>query len=466
MKRTLLCIPLLLLLAAVLCLGTFAAEKVLYENDFSNPATLSDFKQYRLRWEIKNGGLCLTDTPTDTMPYGLDGSVYAHILYQPKEPLVDYIVEADYMNLQTAGGVIFRADHLAADEQADGHYGYIAFVGTKGDQGALGCSGWSGRYLGNFNVGNATTACAPGANAHVKVIVKGDRIKVDITNKDTGKSIYSYAYTIRRAANDAQWMEGTVGFRMLTALDSLGLHSVGKAHFDNLKITTANEVTLEELTTVATVETAAPIAEIDTSSVKTVYTNTFDDEIALKDFKQFGSLWGVRDGKLYLASAVRQSYVHILYSGDEALTGLADYVMEFDMYNTQSAGGGIFRSDLARADDGANGFYGYLAFVSTDGTRIALGYGKPDGNYGGNMKLSGGILQAGSNLHFTVAVKGEYLQCVVTDLDSGKELWRTIDRNVVWEKGTFGFRLLGKRKDGLNNLNTTAFDNLKISVWE
>ena len=80
MKRTLLCIPLLLLLAAVLCLGTFAAEKVLYENDFSDPATLSDFKQYRLRWEIKNGGLYLTDTPTDTMPYGLDGSVYAHIL--------------------------------------------------------------------------------------------------------------------------------------------------------------------------------------------------------------------------------------------------------------------------------------------------------------------------------------------------------------------------------------------------
>ena len=452
--------------AILLSFGAFAAETVLYENDFSDPTTLSDFKQYRFRWEIKNGGLYLTDTPTDTMPYGLESSMYAHILYQPKEPLIDYIVEADYMNLQTAGGVIFRADHLAADEQADGHYGYIAFSGTKGDRGALGCSGWSGRYLGNFNTGSAATACAPGVHAHIKVIVKGDRIKVDITNKDTGKPIYSYAHTIRRAENDAQWMEGTVGFRMLTALDSLGLRSIDKAYFDNLRITTANEVTAAELSRVVTVTEQAAPEEIDISSLKTVYTNTFDTVAALRDFTAYGSTWTVNAGRLYLSTAVKQSYVHLLYSGDTSLTGLADYVMEFDMYNTQSAGGGIIRSDLARADDGANGFYGYLAFVSTDGKKLALGYSRPDGNYGGNMKLSGGVLQAGSNLHFTIAVKGEYLQCVVTDLDSGREVWRSIDKNVVWKQGTFGFRLLSKKMGDLNNLRKTAFDNLKISVFE
>ncbi len=466
MKRDLLRICILFVLAAVLTAGAFAAETVLYENDFSNPATLSDFEQYRLRWEIKNGGLYLTDTPTDTMPYTTDDSAYAHILYVPKESLVDYIVEVDYMHLQTMGGLVFRADQQAADEQADGYYGYVAFVGTEGNRGALGGSDWSGRYLGNLHTGKVTSACTPGVSAHIRVIAKGDRIKVDITNKDTGKTIYSHAHTIRRAANDAQWVEGTVGLRMLTSLASLGLHSVGKAYFDNLKITTANEVTLAELTTVASVEEAAAISAIDTSATRTVYANTFDNASALQAFTPFGSTWEVRDGKLYLASAVKQSYVHILYSGEESLTGLSDYVMEFDMYNTQSAGGGVFRSDLARADDGGNGYYGYLAFVSTDGAKLALGYGKPDGNYGGNMKLSGACLAPGSNLHFTIAVKGEYLQCVVTDLDSGKELWCAIDKNVVWEKGTFGFRLLGKNKDGLNNLHTTAFDNLKISVWE
>ena len=466
MKQVILCLGILLLLAALLTVGVFSAETVLYENDFSDPATLADFRQYRLCWEIKDGGLYLTDTPTDTMPYAVSDAEYAHVLYVPEQPLADYIVEADYMNLQTMGGVIFRADGEAADEQADGHYGYIAFVGNSGDRGALGCSGWHGRYLGNLNVGNVTSVCTPGTNAHIRVIVKGDRIKVDITNKDTGKAIYSYAYTIRRAKNDAQWMEGTVGFRMRTALTSLGLRSVDTAYFDNLRITTANEVTAAELTTVAKVEPAAALSAIDTSDIRAIYTNAFDDAAALREFTAYGSTWTVKDGKLYLKSAVKQSYVHILYSGDELLTSLSDYVMEFDMYNTQGAGGAVFRSDLARADDSGNGYYGYLAFVSTDGTKLATGFGKPDGNYGGNIKVSSACLQAGSNLHFTIAVKGDTVQCIVTNLDSAKELWRTVDKNVVWKKGTFGFRLLGKTKGGLKNIGNTAFDNLKISVFE
>ena len=466
MKKFAALLSALLLLAALLTVTAVAAESVLYENDFSDPKTLSDFTQYRLTWEIKNGGLYLTDTPTDTMPYAVGDSMYAHILYVPAEPLTDYIVEADYMHLQTAGGLIFRADEKAADEQADGYYGYIAFIGTAGNRGALGCSGWSGKYLGNFSTGIETSACTPGTNAHIKVIVKGNRIKVDITNKDTGKAIYSYAYTIRRSSTDAQWVEGTVGFRMLTSLMSLGLNSVDKAYFDNLKITTANEVTEAEMTTIAKVEAVQAVTEIDTSNTKVVYTNTFDDATALQDFTPYGSTWVVNDGKLYLASVVKKGYTHILYSGDTALTTLTDYVMEFDMYNTQTAGGGIFRANLAKADSTTNGFYGYIAFVATTGTKFALGYGAASGDYGGNIKVSSNLITPGSNVHFRIVVKGDLLQCVVTDLDTGKELWRHIDKNVVWTAGTFGFRLLGKTTDGLDNLKMTAFDNLTVSVFE
>lgn len=466
MKKISTYLPIWLLLAAMLTVGAFAAETVLYENDFSDPATLSDFTQYRLQWEIKNGGLYLTDVPTDTMPYETDNECYAHILYVPQEPLTDYIVEADYMNLQTAGGLIFRADNRAADEQGDGYYGYLAFIGTAGDRGALGCSSWSGRYLGNLNTGKAASTCTPGVNAHIKVIVKGDKIKVDITNKDTGKTIYSYAYTIRRASNDAQWVEGTVGFRMLTSLTSLGLDSVGTAYFDNLKITTANAVTAAELTTTAAVDAAEALSAIDTSNLKTVYTNTFDTAAALQDFTPYNGTWTVKDGKLYADTVVKIGYMHILYSGKESLTNLTDYVVAFDVYNTQSAAGGIIRSDLARADSTANGFYGYIAFVSTDAAKAALGYAAPDGSYGGNIKVSSTCTAPGANVHFEIAVKGELLQCVVTDADSGKELWRHVEKNVVWSSGTFGFRVLAKNMDGRNNLKNIAFDNLTVSVFE
>ena len=90
MKRFLLCISLML---AVLTLSAFAAETVIYENDFSDPSTLRDFKQYRQEWEIKDGGLYLTETFfAEADKQSLDTS-FAHIIYQTNEKLTDYIVE-------------------------------------------------------------------------------------------------------------------------------------------------------------------------------------------------------------------------------------------------------------------------------------------------------------------------------------------------------------------------------------
>lgn len=61
MKKTTLLLSMLALMLALLAISASAAETVIYENDFSDAATLSDFKQYRAEWEIKDGGLYLTD---------------------------------------------------------------------------------------------------------------------------------------------------------------------------------------------------------------------------------------------------------------------------------------------------------------------------------------------------------------------------------------------------------------------
>ena len=127
MKKFLLCLS-VMALAALMAIGVFAAETVIYENDFSNPVTISDFVQYRMEWEIKDGGLYLTKDFIDgTSGASLDTS-FSHIIYQSNQKLTDYIIEVDYMNIQTAGGIIFRADEDKVDSQDSGFQGYVAFI--------------------------------------------------------------------------------------------------------------------------------------------------------------------------------------------------------------------------------------------------------------------------------------------------------------------------------------------------
>ena len=47
-------------LLCMLTLSALAADYVYYENDFSDVTTLSDFTQYRGKWEIVDGQLTLT----------------------------------------------------------------------------------------------------------------------------------------------------------------------------------------------------------------------------------------------------------------------------------------------------------------------------------------------------------------------------------------------------------------------
>ena len=448
------------LLAAILCLGAFAAETVIYENDFSDPATLADFKQYRIEWEIRDGGLYLTDKLDPAVPGQKPETTFSHIIYQAEKALDEYIVEVDYMNIQTSGGIIFNADKDAVGTGDSAFYGYLAFIANDATKGALGGGDTKGDWKGNINVG-APANCNLGTNAHIKVTVKGGMIHVEITNLDSGKSIYDYTYKIGSSSADANWVEGTVGLRMRAEYAANFAVSAGNAYFDNLKITTAKEAVIGEAAPVTPTEPAAGEKLIDTSRVETVYENSFDSENALADFKQYRGDWAVKDGRLCMTGAGGgQSF--ILFEGDPAITSMADYVLDVDMYNTQTQAGAIVRSNLANISDTDNGFCGYIGFISFDGKLGAFGYGKPDGSWGGNIKVSGEVVAPGSDIHLQIAVKGETVQYVITDLASGKELWSYAGTHTAHTAGSFGFRFYGKTRDGLDNKNTTL-DNLKIS---
>ena len=118
MKKLFVCV-FVFVAAFLLAIGAFASETVIYENDFSNSSTLSDFTQYRHAWEIKDGGLYATSTVIDSGT--TDG--YSHILFNPDFKLTDYIAEIDYMNAQVTGGLVFNADMNLANHTKNGFYG-------------------------------------------------------------------------------------------------------------------------------------------------------------------------------------------------------------------------------------------------------------------------------------------------------------------------------------------------------
>ena len=208
------------------CITVRAEETVIYENDFSDPSTLSDFSQYRHSWVIRGGVLRGTSSV-------LDKSVkdsFSHILYNADRSLTDYIVEVDYMNAQTTGGIVVCADGEKADHSKNGFYGYIAFGASTGTKGAFGYATPQSTWGGNINVGS--DAYSPGDDIHMKIIVKGDYVGIEMTNIATGKVVYAFNYSIGADPSHTAWRGGTVGFRL----------NGTAGYFDNFKITTADNV--------------------------------------------------------------------------------------------------------------------------------------------------------------------------------------------------------------------------------
>ena len=234
-----------LLTFAILCIGTFAAETVIYENDFSDPSTLSDFTQFRHAWEIKDGGLYATSVPL--IESANDDS--SHIIYNSNEDLADYIVEVDCMNVQSYTGLLLRTQLSKVSHARNATGGYFAYCGKDANKGAFGHATDNGKWGGEIVGG--PVLFEKGTNVHIKAIVKGDFISVEMTNLAINEVFFHYNYGVGSNANHTIWNEGTVGFRTLTT----------EAYFDNLKITTANEVEIPDNTPVEDYKEGISFAE-------------------------------------------------------------------------------------------------------------------------------------------------------------------------------------------------------------
>ena len=196
------------------------------------------------------------------------------------------------------------------------------------------------------------------------------------------------------------------------------------------------------------------------------YENDFSDAATLEDFTQYRGVWSIVDGQLRLTDygeITIGDQAFLLFTKDESIMNLTDYILEVDMYNVQTQGGPLFRCDVTKATgETNNSFYGYQAFLSFTGTKGALGRGDLLGDWAGNLKVSGDVVTRGSNIHLKVVAEGKNITYIITDLATSQELWNHTLENGEFALGSFGFRLVTSHTDGSTNINTVGLDNLKV----
>ena len=205
---------------------------VYYETDFSDKSVLEDFTAYRGEWVVRNGRLYL-----DSLAADLTSDASAFLLFNRPDAanLTNYMIDVDMYNIQTQGGVLMRCDYeKASDESSNSFYGYMYFVGSAGDRGAIGYSSKLGTWGGNLV--SSSVVFEPGMDLHLNFIVYGDRCYCTYTDLDTGKVVLSLT------KSDATWSSGTFGFRL--AGEKNGLDNLGRVYFDNLKVTVIDELAL------------------------------------------------------------------------------------------------------------------------------------------------------------------------------------------------------------------------------
>ena len=256
--KKILCAALAALL--LLCAVPFAAsaeevEYVVYENDFSDPSTLSQFNQYRIGWEIRDGALWVTGGDDD---HPDSGSTFGHIILNQPEKWKNYIVEVDVKNVQTSTGVIARSDVSRATDETDNSFcGYLGFLSNDATKGAMGKTAEDGTSYGNNYGGSVISAgTTVGSDIHFVITVDGDDFTCEIYDLDTSVLLYSYTVT------DTVWTEGTVGLRCRLSNAAVAGDSVGNVSFDNLKVTLIGEEAKAKLAaSTSSVVTEAPATE-------------------------------------------------------------------------------------------------------------------------------------------------------------------------------------------------------------
>ncbi len=470
------------LLVCALALSAFAADYVYYENDFSDVTTLSDFTQYRGKWEIVDGQLTLTGLGD------LQMNDQAFLLFTKDAGvanLTDYTLEVDMMNIQSQAGPLFRCDPAkVSGETNNSFYGYQAFISFTGERGALGRGNLLGDYAGNIKVSDVILS--PGMNIHLRVDAVGKSITYVISDLDTGNELWNYT-----TEND-EWAMGSFGFRACVMHD--GLTNLAMLGFDNLKITAHGEVGdhlaagkkladyKPKVQSAAILPKVTPAIEVNVPAVVEVkvsdldmsvtdyvfYENDFSDAKTIADFTQYRGDWTIQKGALYYTAQTDgfkepKNFSFILYTANHDANLLTDYTVEVDIVNSQTAAGVITHADLAKANsDGENAFYGYLSFISNDGQKGAVGYGNAEGGWGGNLNVGEATVAVGGTYHMRVEHKEGMLTYTLTNA-GGEVLYSFSTAASDWPCGSFGFRARAMT-DTLSNLGTMAFDNLKVTV--
>ncbi|MBQ7010269.1 MAG: hypothetical protein IJN63_01045 [Clostridia bacterium] len=224
----------LMLCAMPLTVSAADTEFVVYENDFSDPATLAEFKQFRAKWEIKDGKLWVA-APADDIT---DPDTFAFLILNKDVTWKNYMVEADIENVQTSTGIVCHVNNSLADAStANSFAGYLGFLSNDATKGAMGRSNPSDHtaWGGNYSSSVFSAGTAPGSSVHMEILVTPDTFTLTIYDLETSTELYTYTEITN------EWPEGTVGFRARLNNTGAGTTSLNTVSFDNLKVTLLGE---------------------------------------------------------------------------------------------------------------------------------------------------------------------------------------------------------------------------------
>ncbi len=447
----------LAIIIAALSITAFAAETVIYQNDFSDASTLSDFKEYRSEWEIRDGALYMTGTAIGNAA----SEHFSHLIFQGTNSLTNYIIDVDMRNVQTSAGLLFNVQRDRVGTGTSAFYGYTYNVSKAGDIIALGSSDLNGGWKGNIYAPRATGDVNPGIDIHLTVIVKDGYIGLNAYNIDTKQTVCSYTYRIGSHSNDQKWLSGTFGFRVMKQRDSAHVNA-DNMQIDNLVVTTARETSVSDVVNRKQQNIVGKM--VHTDHLIPVYTNTFDSSSSISDFKQYYGAWEVKDGRLYLKSQTSGAErALIMFDGDESITSLTDYVVDVDLYASQPYGGVIARADIDKISGTKKGndFFGYMGFVDGTAEKAAVAVSSLDGSGIGIFMRSKNVTVPGTNLHLQIAVKGDNVTYNLYDLDRDRIMWSSTNVHPDFASGTFGLCMYSAF-----GASTAYFDDLVVSVYD
>ncbi|MBQ8837163.1 MAG: hypothetical protein IJ002_06620 [Clostridia bacterium] len=205
------------------------------------------------------------------------------------------------------------------------------------------------------------------------------------------------------------------------------------------------------------------------------YENDFSDSATISDFTQYRGEWVVEDGVLKLKSAGGlglDEQVFLLYTADDAVMNLTDYILEVDV-TPNALAGVLARCDLgyayAEAEDGYCGYQLALNFATNSGNSattesLTLGRTNTAGVSAGPLGSSSFASKRNYTHHITMTVEGANVTVVVTDPE-GVELWNYTAENGEWAMGTFGFSAVpADMSVSMVNIGVLSFDNLKVTA--